>query len=493
VGLVGLVGHGGARQHDATAGPNQADERTSAATVRYARASAVLARRIPHAERQVGVDDDAGADAGEVADDPEAVAIAPDPLHIDHFGPTAPANDPHYRAYAYASESAPRSTLYEEFHPFGTTSYAANDSGIEVSAKRYRYIGKERDEETGLYHLGARYYASWLARWTAADPIGLGDGTNRFAYARGCPTALVDPGGTKGDKPQPAEENQAQYQQRRLDELANAGVPRDEALRTLGEELQQKFPKPKPSRHRVPTAPYSADTSGKDALVRRSAELRQREGAQYDAQRRVEAAVESRGEGAKTIAEVAVGFTPLGPLLDIYDISKAVQSGDKVAIGIAIGGLVLGGFGDVAKGAFRIGDDVIEAGADVSRHVDDTAATATSPRIARDAETIAADLPSIATGSAKPTGTLDTVGDAGARVSKVAKSESPTWQLLQESGRTKKGTITTGTGKKTRRYQWDHTHGDIEVYDSRRRHLGSMHPTTGEMYKPPVPGRRMKP
>jgi RHS repeat-associated protein len=85
---------------------------------------------------------------------------------------------------------------YEEFHPFGTTSYAANDAGIEVSAKRYRYIGKERDEETGLYHLGARYYASWLGRWTSADPIGLGDGVNRYAYARGNPVVLSDPAGT---------------------------------------------------------------------------------------------------------------------------------------------------------------------------------------------------------------------------------------------------------------------------------------------------------
>ncbi len=87
---------------------------------------------------------------------------------------------------------------YEEFHPFGTTSYAANDAGIEVSAKRYRYIGTERDEETGLYHLGARYYASWLGRWTAADPIGLGDGVNRYAYVRGNPLRLLDPGGTAG-------------------------------------------------------------------------------------------------------------------------------------------------------------------------------------------------------------------------------------------------------------------------------------------------------
>ena len=33
-------------------------------------------------------------------------------------------------------------------------SYRAANSGIEVSAKRYRYIGKERDEETGLDHWG---------------------------------------------------------------------------------------------------------------------------------------------------------------------------------------------------------------------------------------------------------------------------------------------------------------------------------------------------
>ncbi len=34
-----------------------------------------------------------------------------------------------------------------------------------------RYVGKEKDEETGLYYIGARYYAHWLARWMADDPI----------------------------------------------------------------------------------------------------------------------------------------------------------------------------------------------------------------------------------------------------------------------------------------------------------------------------------
>jgi len=104
----------------------------------------------------------------------------------------APANDDGYPALRPPAAPEPASTLYEEFHPFGTSSYAANDSGIEVSAKRYRYIGKERDEEMGLYHLGARYYASWLGRWTAADPIGLGDGVNRYAYCRGNPVNRTD-------------------------------------------------------------------------------------------------------------------------------------------------------------------------------------------------------------------------------------------------------------------------------------------------------------
>ncbi|OFX59375.1 MAG: hypothetical protein A2W84_12505 [Bacteroidetes bacterium GWC2_40_13] len=51
---------------------------------------------------------------------------------------------------------------YEEYHPFGTTSYRSGRSETETSLKRYKYVGKERDEETGLYYYGARYYAAWL-------------------------------------------------------------------------------------------------------------------------------------------------------------------------------------------------------------------------------------------------------------------------------------------------------------------------------------------
>lgn len=60
---------------------------------------------------------------------------------------------------------------YEEYHPFGTSAYRSGRSAAEVSLKRYRYVGKEWDDETGLYYYGARYYAAWLCRFVSVDPL----------------------------------------------------------------------------------------------------------------------------------------------------------------------------------------------------------------------------------------------------------------------------------------------------------------------------------
>lgn len=84
---------------------------------------------------------------------------------------------------------------YEEYHPFGTTAYQAKNASIKAAAKRYRYTGMERDEETGLEYHSARYYLPWLGRWLNSDPIGIGGGINVYAYVRNNPIILNDPSG----------------------------------------------------------------------------------------------------------------------------------------------------------------------------------------------------------------------------------------------------------------------------------------------------------
>ena len=85
---------------------------------------------------------------------------------------------------------------YEEYYPYGSTSYQAARNQTETP-KRYRYTGKERDEETGLAYHGARYYTPWLGRWTTVDPEALVDGVNLYAYSRDNPLRFVDPNGTQ--------------------------------------------------------------------------------------------------------------------------------------------------------------------------------------------------------------------------------------------------------------------------------------------------------
>ena len=65
----------------------------------------------------------------------------------------------------------------------------------EVKLKRYRYTGKERDEETGLNYHGARYYAPWLGRWVSCDPVGLAGSVNTFDYCGENPVIRIDPEG----------------------------------------------------------------------------------------------------------------------------------------------------------------------------------------------------------------------------------------------------------------------------------------------------------
>ncbi len=81
-------------------------------------------------------------------------------LH-DHLGSTA---------LELEGSSAAAVISYETYHPYGTTAYRARNASIRCTARRYRFTGMERDEESGLAYHGARYYAPWLGRWLSCDP-----------------------------------------------------------------------------------------------------------------------------------------------------------------------------------------------------------------------------------------------------------------------------------------------------------------------------------
>ena len=65
-----------------------------------------------------------------------------------------------------------------------------------VGAGRYRYNGKELNQDINLYDYGARWYDPAVARWTSIDPL-----ADKYAplspynYVLNNPTNLVDPDG----------------------------------------------------------------------------------------------------------------------------------------------------------------------------------------------------------------------------------------------------------------------------------------------------------
>lgn len=97
---------------------------------------------------------------------------------------------------------------HEEFTPYGETSFSlsltpeSKEYHDEKSPeqelnkrKYYRYGDKERDENTGLYYYGARYYIPSIGRWLNPDPAGYVDGLNLYAFVNGNPVTHIDIGG----------------------------------------------------------------------------------------------------------------------------------------------------------------------------------------------------------------------------------------------------------------------------------------------------------
>jgi RHS repeat-associated protein len=79
--------------------------------------------------------------------------------------------------------------------PFGETLPNANPTNLGVMTFNHRFPGQYRDKETGLHQNLFRDYAPQLGRYIEADPLGLKDGTNIYAYVHGTPISATDPMG----------------------------------------------------------------------------------------------------------------------------------------------------------------------------------------------------------------------------------------------------------------------------------------------------------
>ncbi|MFT4851469.1 MAG: RHS repeat-associated protein, partial [Sediminicola sp.] len=61
-------------------------------------------------------------------------------------------------------------------------------------SSRFRFNGKEWDEETGNFYYGARYYDPKISVWLSVDPI-LKHQESPYSFTSNNPIMLIDPDG----------------------------------------------------------------------------------------------------------------------------------------------------------------------------------------------------------------------------------------------------------------------------------------------------------
>jgi len=150
-----------------------------------------------------GADTQLASSGDSPAGEPLATALAPYRV----IGQSPPSGNPAFRFVFYHLDhlGTPRLILDENgatvsqhhYLPFGEERPVPASS--EPTLNRRAFTGHERDVESGLDYMMARYYGSTLARFMSPDPLG-GDvndpqSLNRYSYARNNPLMLTDPTG----------------------------------------------------------------------------------------------------------------------------------------------------------------------------------------------------------------------------------------------------------------------------------------------------------
>jgi RHS repeat-associated protein len=126
-----------------------------------------------------------------IMDDSKRIATVSDGYDFGDSTPAIKYNlDDHLGSSNVSVDDTGALVSFEEYYPFGETSFGS------YGKKRYRFCGKEKDEESGLYYYGARYYSPWTCRFVSVDPKSLKYvHQSPFVYADNNPIGKIDHNG----------------------------------------------------------------------------------------------------------------------------------------------------------------------------------------------------------------------------------------------------------------------------------------------------------
>ncbi|MGG9972492.1 SpvB/TcaC N-terminal domain-containing protein [Ferruginibacter sp. SUN002] len=106
--------------------------------------------------------------------------------HSDHLGSSS-----------YITDALGEVNQHYEYTPFGETFFDEHLSSFKTP---YLFNGKEKDEETGLYYYGARYYDARNSLWLSVDPKAEKyPDVSPYNFCLNNPLRLLDPNGKEVD------------------------------------------------------------------------------------------------------------------------------------------------------------------------------------------------------------------------------------------------------------------------------------------------------
>ncbi|HXA02799.1 MAG TPA: RHS repeat-associated core domain-containing protein [Cytophagaceae bacterium] len=114
----------------------------------------------------IGADNDGEQNTLHIMDDSARIATRRIGADLGDTKPAIKYNiDDHLGSSSIQLDNTGTLISWEEYYPFGETSFGG------YTKKKYRFCGKEKDEESGLYYYGMRYYSPWTCRFVSVDPL----------------------------------------------------------------------------------------------------------------------------------------------------------------------------------------------------------------------------------------------------------------------------------------------------------------------------------